>query len=514
MCLSKLICINHIMNSILTCWIGFTDLKASDDDSKVGLGPIAQAVTSRKYEEVCLISDLNPKDTDSYITWIETKTDIPIKVYSERLSGPTVFSEIYESTVRVVNDIRKKHGDDIDLTFHISPGTPHMAAVWIILSKTRFPAEIIESSQKYGVRTASVPFDISADFIPDLLRKSDKTLERLAAGLPAEAPEFDDIIHRSKVMQKVILKARQIAPRSIPVLIEGESGTGKELFARAIHDASPRRNKAFVSINCGAIPSELVESELFGHEKGAFTGATSSRVGHFEAAHRGTIFLDEIGELPKEMQVKILRTVQEGEVKKIGSTKVQNIDIRIIAATNRNLINEVSNGSFREDLFYRLAVAVIKLPPLRDRLGDISLLIDTFLKLINKESRKEPNYKHKKISVSARNLLLRHPWPGNVRELQNTLTRAAVWALDEELNEEDIREALLPIPANSGDKESVLDLSIEDGINLPEIMKKVAVHYLQRGLTKENKNKTKTASLLGLSSYQTLTNWLKKYGLE
>ncbi|MDI6748538.1 MAG: sigma-54 factor interaction domain-containing protein, partial [Rhodocyclaceae bacterium] len=181
--------------------------------------------------------------------------------------------------------------------------------------------------------TASVPFDISADFIPDLLRKSDQTLERLAAGLPAAAPEFNDIIHRSEVMQRVIINARRIAPRSIPVLIEGESGTGKELFARAIHAASPRKGKPFVAINCGAIPSELVESELFGHEKGAFTGATATRIGHFEAAHTGTLFLDEIGELPKSMQVKLLRALQEGEVKRIGATSSRQVDIRIIAAT-------------------------------------------------------------------------------------------------------------------------------------------------------------------------------------
>jgi len=245
------------MNTILACWIGFTDIKASKDNSDIGLGPIAQAVTSRKYDEICLLSDLQPEDTESYILWIKTQTDTPIKVYPESLSGPTVFSEIYESTVRVVEDIKKRHNGDINLTFHISPGTPHMAAVWIILSKTRFPAEIIESSLKHGVRTASIPFDISADFIPDLLRKSDRNLERIAAGLSFEAPEFSDIIHRSETMKRVVIKARRIAPRSIPVLIEGESGTGKELFARAIHKASPRREKPFVAINCGAIPAEF-----------------------------------------------------------------------------------------------------------------------------------------------------------------------------------------------------------------------------------------------------------------
>lgn len=305
-----------------------------------------------------------------------------------------------------------------------------------------------------------------------------------------------------------------LLPDPFPVLLEGESGTGKELFARAIHDASPRKEKPFVTINCGAIPPELFESEFFGHEKGAFTGAFKTKIGYFEAAHEGTIFLDEIGELPKKMQVKLLRTLQENKVKRVGGTVEKKVEIRIIAATNRNLLEEVTAGTFRKDLFYRLAVAVIKLPPLRDRAGDVSLLIDTFMVEINKDSSNELNQKHKKISITARNLLLRHPWPGNVRELKNTLTRAAVWSFDEELGEEDIQEALFPIPPDSKGNDLILNQRLKNGINLPEILRKVKIHYLERGLEKTHGNKTKTAEILGLPNYQTLTNWLKKYDLE
>ncbi|MEA2083288.1 MAG: sigma 54-interacting transcriptional regulator [Thermodesulfobacteriota bacterium] len=499
---------------LLFCWLGATDLRAASGVTDVGLGPVAQAVGAKSYTEVVLLNNWDKEASEEYVLWLKERTASQITLNHIQLSGPTHFGEIHQAATAAISEKIQEHGPDTGLVFHLSPGTPAMAAVWILLAKTRFPAELIESSKEHGVRTASVPFDISADFIPDLLRKPDQTLERLAAGLPAVAPEFDDIIHRSEVMQRVVLKARRIAPRSIPVLIEGESGTGKELFARAIHDAGPRKDKPFVAINCGAIPAELVESELFGHEKGAFTGAAAARVGHFEAAHTGTIFLDEIGELPKEMQVKLLRTVQEGEVKRIGTTQPRKIDIRIIAATNRNLIDEVAAGSFREDLFYRLAVAVIKLPPLREREGDVSLLIDRFLDQVNRESGNEPGYKQKKISVSARNLLLLHSWPGNVRELQNTLTRAAVWSLDEELGEEDIREALLPVPTTAKGQDAILNQSLTHGIDLPEIMKTVAVHYLERGLSESHENKTKAAKILGLPSYQTLTNWLKKYGLE
>ncbi len=501
-------------DKILFCWLGMTDLKASSGAEDVGRGPIAQALASREYGEVVLLNNLKRGAAENYLTWLRDRSRSNIELQHFSLSSPTDFGEIYRAASGAVSQKLEEHGQDARLVFHLSPGTPAMAAVWILLAKTRFPAELIESSKEHGVRSVSVPFDISAEFLPDLLGKPDKTLEMMAAGLPAEAPEFDDIIYRSDIMRRVVLKARRIAPRSVAVLIEGESGTGKELFARAIHDASPRKNKPFVAINCGAIPTELVESELFGHEKGAFTGAVAARIGHFEAAQGGTIFLDEIGELSKVIQVKLLRCLQEGEVRRIGSTRSRRIDVRIVAATNRNLIEEVAAGSFREDLFYRLAVAVIRLPPLRERPGDISLLVDRFLERINRQSSKEPGYKKKKISAAARNLLLLHSWPGNVRELQNTLVRAAVWSLDEELGEKDIEEALLPVRSPEGGKDQILNRPLGPGIDLPEIMKTVAVHYLQRGLDENHGNKTKAAKALGLPSYQTLTNWLKKYGLE
>src|SRR5262249_34242636 len=173
-----------------------------------------------------------------------------------------------------------------------------MAAVWILLGKTRFPAELIESSKDHGVRTASVPFDISADFIPDLLREQDERLRQASGAAPPSAPEFADIVHRSRVMSRLIERARRVAVHNVPVLVEGESGTGKEMLARAIHRASPRRDRPFVPVNCGAIPAELVESELFGHDEGAFTGAKKARKGYFQAADGGTLFLDELGELP------------------------------------------------------------------------------------------------------------------------------------------------------------------------------------------------------------------------
>ncbi len=313
-------------------------------------------------------------------------------------------------------------------------------------------------------------------------------------------------------MKRIIAQARRVAIRSIPVLIEGESGTGKELMARAIHKASPRADKPFISVNCGAIPPELVESEFFGHKKGSFTGAVVDRKGHFERADGGTIFLDEIGELPKAIQVKLLRTLQESEVTPIGISEPRKIDVRVVAATNRTLINEVAEGNFREDLFYRLAVAIIKLPPLRQRAGDIFLLIDVLLQYVN-DAAKGIGIKHKKISASAKNLLLQHTWPGNIRELLNTLQRAAVWSDDEVIDLEAIKEAILLSPKAMPGEDGILNRPVDSGLELEALMAQVARHYIERTLAHTRNNKTQAAKLLGFGNYQTFTNWMNRYGV-
>ncbi|MEK6988152.1 MAG: sigma-54 dependent transcriptional regulator [Candidatus Thermoplasmatota archaeon] len=497
---------------ILVTWIGNTDLRAPMEGNAVGLGPIAQALEARAFDEAFLVSDYDDVQVRPYIRWLGERTSTRLHVLHEKLSGPTQFGEIYEAAVRACDRaVGQRKQEGVSLTFHLSPGTPAMAAVWIILAKTRFSAELIESSRQHGVQTASVPFDLSADFLPDLLRRPDRELEALSAGLPLEAPEFSDIVHRSAAMKRVILRARRAAPRSVPVLIEGETGTGKELLARAIHRASPRRERMFIAVNCGAIPSELVESELFGHEKGAFTGATARRRGHFQEADCGTLFLDEVGELPKPAQVKLLRALQEGEILPVGSSRPKKVDVRVIAATNRSLPDEVAAGRFREDLFHRLAVAVLRLPPLRERREDLSLLVDHLLPKVNREGAGQPGFTEKKLSASARNLLLVQTWPGNVRELENTLRRAAIWTADAALGAEDIREALLPA---GGTKDNPLDRPLGEGLSLPEMVASVASHYLGRALDAAHGNKTRAAKLVGLPSYQTFSNWMKRYGVK
>lgn len=494
---------------ILLSWIGLTDLRASVNEVEIGLGPIAQAVVSREFDSVILISNFKKAENTAYRNWLKTKIDSPVEIQSVSLSSPTDFGEIYKAAIKTIESSIKNNQGEISFTFHISPGTPAMAAVWIILAKTRFLAELIESSKQGGVKTVSIPFDISAEFLPHLLKGADKQLEKTTKELQSDASEFSDIIFQSGKMEEVIETAKRMAMFDAPVLIEGESGTGKELFAKAIHRAGGRKEKPFVAVNCGAIPSELVESELFGHEKGAFTGAVQKRIGSFSQANGGTLFLDEIGELPLQAQIKILRVLQEKEVTPVGASEPKKIDVRVISATNRTLIDETAAGNFREDLFYRLAVFVLRLPPLREREGDISLLTNHFLTKLNKENTGKFWNEDKNFTPKARNILLNHKWTGNIREMQSVILRAAVLSNNPSISEKEINQALFTHQAKAS--ENILNQPLGNGFSLPDIISVVARHYLQRSLAESNQNKTEAAKLVGLPSYQTLDNWLEKY---
>jgi DNA-binding NtrC family response regulator len=256
---------------------------------------------------------------------------------------------------------------------------------------------------------------------------------------------FDEIVGQSQALREVLDKVKRVAPTDARILITGESGTGKELLARAIHHASGRRGQPLVKVNCGAIAPTLVESELFGHEKGAFTGAHDRRIGRFELANGGTIFLDEVGELPLETQVKLLRVLQENELERVGSSRSQKVDVRVIAATNRNLADAVKAKTFREDLFYRLHVVPLKMPALRERREDIPLLIAYFLDRFSKKLGKQFHG----VSEEMMPQLLAYGWPGNVRELQNVLERAAVLADGPWLTMDDPLQSPLDEPALS-----------------------------------------------------------------
>ena len=285
------------MARVLVGWIGQTDLRAVAESAAVGLGPVASALSGRRFDHAVLLLSYRGQEAERYAGWLKRRTPVPIRVIEVELPSPMDFAAVYAAAVKGCETAIGLVQDAVELTFHLSPGTPVMAAVWMILAKSRFPARLIASSQKHGVEDVAFPFDLAAEFIPEVGRRQSERLGREAEAHPPSEAGFGEIIYRSPAMQRVVGLARRIAESCVPVLIEGESGTGKELFGRAIHSASGRHAGHLRTINCGAIAPNLIESELFGHVRGAFTGADRDRVGWFEAADGGTLVLDEVGEL-------------------------------------------------------------------------------------------------------------------------------------------------------------------------------------------------------------------------
>ncbi len=302
---------------------------------------------------------------------------------------------------------------------------------------------------------------------------------------------FEDIITRSPRMHQIIELVKIVAKSQATVLITGESGTGKELVARAIHSQSQRKDKTFVAVSCAALPESLLESELFGHEKGAFTGAHAQRKGKIELAHRGTLFLDEIGEMSANIQIHLLRVLEEREFTRVGGNELIKVDVRLVSATNRDLQAAIKNGHFREDLFYRLNVVTIDLPPLRERVEDIPLLAEHFLKEFSAENRKSISG----FSPDMMDFLVKYPWPGNVRELENTIERAVILAKGSEIQLVDLLQRNSPLVGRVPSGQSLKDIEREHILSV---------------LKETGGNLAKAARILGVSR-ATLYNKAKTY---
>jgi len=332
------------------------------------------------------------------------------------------------------------------------------------------------------------------------LKKENKRLKQSLG----ENFDFNNIIGKSEPIKKLLENVAMVAPSDANVLITGESGTGKELIARAIHLNSNRKHGPFITVNCAALTETLLESELFGHEKGAFTGADKRREGRFVGANNGTIFLDEIGEMPISMQPKLLRVIQEKEVQPLGSDKTVKVDVRIIAATNRDLEDEVINGNFRDDLFYRLNVVNLHMPSLRDRRDDIPILANYFLRLYAEKNKKQI----KGIGPRAMDLLLKHNWPGNVRELENAMEHAVVLSTGEYITEKElplrIRKNLEPSIVGKDRKPAT-----DQAISLDEVEKQAII----RALRVTGGNKSEAARILKINR-RTLYLKMEKYGIS
>ena len=322
----------------------------------------------------------------------------------------------------------------------------------------------------------------------------------IAAVLTAVAEENRAIVSEDPRMAAVLKLADQVAPSDATLLVVGESGTGKELLARYLHDKSRRAQRRFVAINCAAIPENLLESELFGYEKGAFTGAVARRIGKFEEASGGTLLLDEISEMDSRLQSKLLRAIQEREIDRIGGTRPIKVDVRIIATSNRNMEDEVAKGSFREDLYFRLNVMKLEIPALRERPGDVTILARHFIKKYAKANGVKPL----PLSADARRALLAHPWPGNVRELENAMHRAVLLADGESISPEAIRLGGPGVPAHAG-AEGGSDSGMV-GRTVSAVERDLIIDTVQHCLS----NRTHAANILGIS-IRTLRNKLKQY---
>ncbi len=406
----------------------------------------------------------------------------------------------------VLTDLVMPDVDGMEVLNHVVSTTPK--AICIILTGHGTIKSSVEAIKKGAFDYITKP--ITADELLVVIEKALKfrNLEEENIRLKKELQQtygYDNLVGTSNAIKNIYDLIEKVADTDGTVLISGASGTGKELIARAIHYHSSRCDRPLVVINCGAIPEELLESELFGHEKGAFTGAYKSRIGRFEMANGGTIFLDEIGEMSPALQVKLLRVLQEKKFERVGGTKTIHVDVRIIAATNKNLTTAINKGKFREDLYYRLNVIPMKVPPLKQRKSDIPLLIDHFLKKFQKGANKRIT----DFSAEAMDAMLKYDWPGNVRELENVIKRLTILCDDEVVTVDDLPEH---IPHKGRAVRVVEEDFLEKGVTLHEAVEDYEKGLIIGALERSDWVKTKAAKLLNINR-TTLVEKIKKQNL-
>jgi DNA-binding NtrC family response regulator len=411
--------------------------------------------------------------------------------------GQAAVQHIHDGIAVIVTDLKMPRTDGLELLRRAREQAPHAAVILITAYGTVETAVAALKAGAFDYLTKPVKADDLANKVRQAVAQREMAAE--IANLHAQLNErygFENLVGKSPAMRAVFEKVRLVADTKSTVLITGESGTGKELVARALHHNSGRRNKPFVPVNVTAIPETLIESELFGHEKGAFTGATERRTGLFQAAQGGTLFIDEIGDMSPGVQSKLLRAIETRRVMPVGNTKEVEVDVRVVAATNRNLCEDVKKGTFREDLYYRLKVVEIHLPPLRERPEDIPLLVRYFLDEIARENRRPV----RDIAPEALDLLLAYNWPGNVRELRNTLEGIIVVSTRERIEVCD-----LPEPLRQG---AAAQAVIRRGMTMAEIEKEA----IRRALEQTGGRRTEAAKMLDLS-VRTLQRKIKEYNL-
>lgn len=498
------------MKRALLTWLGTADVKSLTNTNPSARGPLKQVITEKDFNVLYIISNRPPEITQQCVAVLKKwSKGIQVEIFQHEEFDPTDYDIVLRYTQDAVQTILPKTEEfEGGLTFFATPGTPIMVAVLCLLAERLPNVSLVQSSEESGVKYIRWR-------IPDFLTQ--KRIKQIEDNVSRETPLiFQDLVFSSGIMWEKADQACRYAKYDVPVLLLGETGTGKEEFAKRIHIASQRRGD-FVPLNCGAIPPALIESILFGHIKGAFTGATSNRTGVFELANNGTIFLDEIGELPLEQQTKLLRVIQEKEVRRLGAENTPiPINARIVTATHRNLPKMVEEGTFREDLFYRLAIAVITLPPLRERGQDIYVAADTALTSANKLIFGEKEIEYKKYSDDVKLFMSTRRWPGNFRELNSVVLRAVINASNEVITVQDIQEAMLDWGTKKRKTDEGFDLppyTSDGSFNLKDALAEVEKHYIELALKDAGGIVRKASDLLGITNYQTLTNRKTKYGL-
>ncbi len=462
-------------------------------------GPILSLLSARMFNQVYLFDTPGTREvtrkTEEAISKLHTNTQI--RIIQMNLDDPTDYTQILYGLREYLPVIIEEHRGS-SLYIAVASGTPQMHACWILLvANDEVPAQILHVRPPRFV-TREKPVVSEIRFKPAESEDARVFLKESPKPLQLIEPETDaarvaaqiGIVGDHPKMRSLFETSEMLAPSRAPILIAGETGTGKELFAKLIHRLSERPKEKFIAVNCAAIPENLVESILFGHKKGAFTGALSDQMGKFESADNGTLFLDELGDLPLAVQAKLLRVLQDGLVEAVGAKKAQKVDVRVIAATNRDLRKLVREGKFREDLFYRLNVGELKLPPLRERRTDIPILALHILARINESLRR-----HKRLAPDALIRLQSHNWPGNVRDLENALERSARLSHNEVLSANDL---LINEPVSYADPLDALPEPYE-GFSLDDFLTSARKQLILKALETSNGNQSAAARLLGVT---------------
>ncbi|TDF38492.1 sigma-54-dependent Fis family transcriptional regulator [Alteromonadaceae bacterium M269] len=497
------------MNTFFS-WLGNRDLDNMEQGNDAAITSLVLQ-SKTPFDKVVILANKDEEKWTNFEQFLKRKLKavgrpcFDIKVYKANVENPIDYSAIAIETEKWFQWLSSEAST---LAINLTSGTPAMTTLSVLYGKAKDNVIFLQSSPKNSIEQVDIPVDFGRAYF----KSTSSHIAHRATTTPFIQNAFSKLTAKSAVMIELVDKAQRIASSEVPVLILGETGTGKELMANAIHEASLRAKRPFRIVNCGALSESLIDSTLFGHKKGAFTGAHKDLPGLFEQADGGTLFLDEIGEMKPDIQVKLLRALQQGEITRLGDTKVIRVDVRVIAATHQNLNTLIDHGNFREDLFYRLAVGIINMPSLRERTDDIPEVVKQLTDQINEAASKHPHYISKNISESGIKFILSQAWPGNIRELWSTLNRAFLWTDSKVIGEKELATAV--INRKISQQNNDVTLSFNDKVDIAQLTENFQKKYVEAALKASGNVKKHATQMLGLKDHQTLSNWMKRLGVE